>query len=656
MSAICGIVQFDGRPVDPAALRGMVDSSPYRGPDGVRYLVVDNAGFAFLAFDVTPESVLEAQPWKDPETGVVLVADARIDNREELDAGLKMELTRLKPLLQDAGPAHERAGLIPDSLYILAAWHKWGKSCVARLLGDFVFAIWDASRQALFVARDSLGGHSVSWHQSKQTFAFASETSAILDLPFVDARISDLTVAKVLAHVPRGAEETFFESVHYLPAAHALSVNTDRLDVERYWDIDPAHRIEYATEGEYAEHFLDLVNRAVHCRMRSRKPVGVALSGGHDSSLLAACASRLQAKGPGVQGPIRSYSYIFERHPKADERPWIDAVVNHCGLEPEYVLADGMWTFKDLNKRPVPRDYLWTNCYVQLPESMARAAGQAGCALLIDGQFGDALCSGRSPVAAQMLQQGRIAELCRLLWRAQRDVNWREELIECGIRPLLSAWLQGAWRTFIPRKRKPFVAGLEEGWVQRLQSEAEGGYAFGIMNQLAPDRKKRYGYLMNASWPRGLAAARGMTYNRHGVERVAPFFDRRIVEFVMAIPTDQVASPGKYRRLQTNALKRVLPPLVYQRREKASFDSLLREGLLDRERATVRRLLENPEMVRQGWVRQDWLEAQFATGDGWDMAGYPFSMCLHLELWLRAVSEAGGTGAKWASPYTHRPR
>jgi hypothetical protein len=103
-------------------------------------------------------------------------------------------------------------------------------------------------------------------------------------------------------------------------------------------------------------------------------------------------------------------------------------------------------------------------------------------------------------------------------------------------------------------------------------------------------------------------------------------------------------------------MKLVLPPLVYERRVKAAYEPLIQKGLLAKERHRVRQLVENAEMVRQGWVCREWLDEQLTTGTDWDMEGYPFSMCLHLELWLRAVREAQECAVKWAAPYKYRPR
>ena len=93
MSAICGIIHFDGRPVDRTDLEAMAESSPYRGPDGTSFLLDGNTGFAYLAFHVTPESVHEKQPLVSDDGRLVLVADVRLDNREELAKKLGINLS-----------------------------------------------------------------------------------------------------------------------------------------------------------------------------------------------------------------------------------------------------------------------------------------------------------------------------------------------------------------------------------------------------------------------------------------------------------------------------------------------------------------------------------------------------------------------------------
>jgi len=130
-------------------LRKMTDATPERGPDGVRFRVDGNAGLAHQAFHVTPESVRERLPMASVDGRLVLVADARIDNRDELIRALDGERMPHDPT---------------DADLILAAFQRWGERSPERLLGDFVFAVWDKAEQTLFLARDALGGRSLCYH------------------------------------------------------------------------------------------------------------------------------------------------------------------------------------------------------------------------------------------------------------------------------------------------------------------------------------------------------------------------------------------------------------------------------------------------------------------------------------------------------------
>src|ERR671911_296439 len=143
MSGICGMVNLDGAPIEPAALKKMARAAVHRGPDGIRYHTEGAVGLAHLALNITPESAREHQPLVSERGDLVLVADARIDNREELARILW-------------GGGHLPDEPPTDAEIILEAYRRWGEGCPARLIGDFAFAIWDARRGRLFAARDAM--------------------------------------------------------------------------------------------------------------------------------------------------------------------------------------------------------------------------------------------------------------------------------------------------------------------------------------------------------------------------------------------------------------------------------------------------------------------------------------------------------------------
>ena len=255
VSAICGAISFDGAPVDPAVLRRMTAAAPYRGPDGIRHWAGENVALAHLAFHVTPESVLERQPLASVDGRLRLVADARIDNREELLRALAGEGLPPKPT---------------DADLILAAYRRWREACPERLLGDFAFAVWDTAEQTLFLARDALGGRSLCYHFDGRRCLFASEVGQILDVPGFRPRINEDRVADHLADLY--AHESARRSSSPSTTARRRTPSSCRrrgVRKRRYWDVDPEARIRYRDDREYAEHFLEILTAATRCRMRS---------------------------------------------------------------------------------------------------------------------------------------------------------------------------------------------------------------------------------------------------------------------------------------------------------------------------------------------------------------------------------------------------
>jgi asparagine synthase (glutamine-hydrolysing) len=417
----------------------------------------------------------------------------------------------------------------------------------------------------------------------------------------------------------------------------------------RYWDIDPESRISYRSEDEYTEHFLELLAEAVRCRLRSIHPVGISLSGGNDSTLLAALAAgQLAAEGQ----KLHSFSYVFDRFPSCDERRWIGPVADRYRIDAHHVPADELLSFADVEHRPVPKEFFWTNCYAQLPEAIAAASARAGCRLLLDGMFGDALFCEPSMFAADLIRQFRLLELIGLL-RSHRDsISWQHEILHNGIRQLAPRALRRAYRRWRPVELKAQFPFLTDVWQDRLLELQREGENRAETLPLSPGRKTRYQRVMQPLWAQGFAATRSNPYNRSGVERLSPYFDRRLVEFVLAIPTEQLSHAGRPRRLQKNAMRRLLPESVWQRRGKANFEPLLRYGLERTEAGLLREMSRESLAVDQGWIRSDWLEEALRRAGDPDRDLYAVTECILLELWLRAAEAARtAPSGNWSEAY-----
>jgi hypothetical protein len=154
---------------------------------------------------------------------------------------------------------------------------------------------------------------------------------------------------------------------------------------------------------------------------------------------------------------------------------------------------------------------------------------------------------------------------------------------------------------------------------------------------------------MNATWAQGFATGRSTLNNQFGIEQASPLYTREIVEYILSVPEERISRPGHARFLQSNAMRKVLPDIVCNRSDKTTFSPLLTHGLR-REKAFLKRLLQQPLIVLNGWVEGPWLEQQFASAPDNENAQYALSNCLHLEMWLQATQRALSKEKRWSEP------
>ena len=311
MSGIPGLFHRTG-PLDDRdarrVLHAMVAAAPHRGPDGTRSWSDERVALGHQQLRVLPEDVVGEQPLLDASRSLAITFDGRLDNRDAL--------------LSHVGDPQFASRC--DAGLVLAAYRQWGNGCPARLEGDFVFAIWDRARRLVFCARDRMGIKPFYYYLDVHRFLWASEIGQVLAAG-VPREPNESMVAEYLSHTISSQAETLYRGVMRLPAAHAMTVTADGVDIQRYWQLDLSAEVRHATDREYAEHFRSVFDTAVRCRLRAAVPVGAYLSGGLDSSSVVGTAAALGA-------PPETFSLVYPQTPGADESAYIDAVIARWGL------------------------------------------------------------------------------------------------------------------------------------------------------------------------------------------------------------------------------------------------------------------------------------------------------------------------------------
>ena len=489
---------------------------------------------------VAPEASLRMHR----DSGLVVAAAARLDDREGLCGLLNIHRA-------------EQSGLT-DADLILRAYMRWGRLCPDRLLGDFAFAVWDRRRRELFCVRDPVGVQPLYHAQTPTGLVFASTVAAAVAAPSVPDALDEAAVAVFLTRSAMWKARTntstwtLFQAVRKIPPGHALTVKAEaersrgapkriRTKLERHWRPEQAPRARPASDEDYARQFLEIYERAVRDRLRGADPVGVHLSGGLDSSSIAALAARaLRREGrppplaftwlpaPGNAPPTTEHLLIRD----LCAREGLTAF--HCPPSPAGLAAVHL------------RDGAHPGVHVHLnEEAVARCAAARGVRVLLSGWGGDEGVSfnGRG-YPAQLLFSGRWRTL-HAICRAQ---GWSlPGFLMQVVAPLLHPRLP--WHL---RRRRPLWGPHSRRALERRRWLIDPAFArrakppSGLFFRQVVTRRTQLRIMQDGRLSHRMEgwAANGL---RHGMEYRYPLLDRRVLEFALGLPSDQYWR-GPWRR------------------------------------------------------------------------------------------------------------
>ena len=556
MSAICGTYNLDGKPAPREGMERMLKALAHHGPDGHGTWFEGPVGLGHSMLHTTPESLYEKLPQQDDEAGLVITADARIDNRDELFDALSIP-----------HPARPRT---PDGALILKAYCKWGEDCPNHLLGAFAFTIWDKKEQSLFCARDQMGFKPFYYYRSPRIFIFASEINGVLNVPEVPRRLNETAVAYYLVQSHEDREITFYEGILRLPSAHTLVARrTGELKKRRYWTLEPGPRLRLSSDDEYAEALRESISTATLSRLRSAYPVGVMLSGGLDSSAVACIAARGLRKQR--QRLTAVCSVLPEDHsgPEVDEREYIEAVRSQDdNIDLAHVIGEGVTPFDDLEGQFLRMRRPSYDLFGYMTTALFRAGHERGVRVLLNGFGGDSAASfsGAGSLAQLM---GRCVELFLGRSRSQNLSGLTAWRLLAGqlLSPLSPDFVFRFYRRI--KGEKPW------DWTSRYSIQPTFARRIGIdlpvRNRTLPRACDLIIKYVNSGQLQELLeewASRGAAL---ALEPRYPLLDKRLIEFCARVPPGQHVRGGHRRSLIRRAMEGVLPSEVQWRTTKEPF-------------------------------------------------------------------------------------
>ncbi len=503
-----GIFGRNDAPVDRPLLRSLAHFLSYCGPDACEVWADGSVGFGHTLFRTTYESLAESQP-ANLDRQFWITADARIDCRPELLAELGSEGRKVRPAA-------------PDSELILHAYAAWGEACVQHLRGDFAFAIWDARRKTLFCARDHFGVKPFYYAELGGLFLFSNALDCLRQHPGISDELNESAIADFLLFgFNCDLQTTTIRDIRRLPPAHFMSVSTEGLRTERYWSAPTGGRIRYHRPDDYVEHFQIVMQAAVADRLRITR-AGIWLSGGLDSSSIAATARELSAKSGGT-ADLRAYTVAYDSLIPDREGDHARQVAEFLGIPIHFFAMDGHALFDRWGDPaffpPEPVEDPFAATMFDHHRAIA-----ADCRVVLSGDGGDELMYFQMwPYTRDLLRNRQwrrlltdVPHFMRLRRFPSKGIRRRaEQALSAG--PEFPAWVA-------PELTQRLH--LKERWSERTTGARVWEH---------PIVPKAHGSLSGPQWSRLFELADpGLTHS--AVEVRYPFLDLRVVDYLLSIP------------------------------------------------------------------------------------------------------------------------
>jgi len=550
MSVQFGTWNFEDQPPAPDYIdKVSATLAPY-GPDSNESYSEGGINILYRAFHTTKESHREKQPHICP-SGAVITWDGRLDNRIDLISELRDSLTVNST----------------DVAIVAAAYEKWGANCFAKLVGDWALSIWNPRERSVLLAKDPIGTKHLYYSFDEKQLTWSTILDPLVRLAGKTFEICEEYIAGWLSMFP-AVDLTPCVGIHSVPPSSSVLLRPGKRAVSKYWDFDPKNKIRYRSDTEYEEHFRAVFATAVQRKLRSDRPVLAELSGGRDSSSIVCMADTVIARGTAETPRLDTLSMYDDSEPNWNERPYFTKVeekrgrtgwhVNVGSQDPETIPA------------PEPPPESTHGRFVPTPGYNGRTSphfrmcmAAQGNRVVLSGIGGDEVMGGvptPAPELENLLARAQFGALAHQLkvWALEKRKPWFHLFWETA-RGFFPPALVG-----VPKYLRP-APWLQSSFVKRHRA-ALTGY---------PSRTQLFGPLPSFQGNLGtLDALRGQLARtvlpfEPPFEKRYPYLDRGLLEFLFAIPREQLVRPTQRRSLMRRALAGIVPWEILNKKGKA---------------------------------------------------------------------------------------
>lgn len=522
-------------------LTPMAEHLKHWNPDREGIYSDDEIQLGCLENFTTNEAKLTPQPFVYQK--FTLVANARIDNRDEL-----AKLLEINPFDE-----------LSDIQFIAFSFEKWGKECLKYLVGDFAFVIWDKTNKELFGARDHIGIKTLYYSIVGTQFVFSSEIKGICSFPDFSSTVNEKYFVHGFSLVSLPSTETPYTEIHQLPSGCSFTWKNEKMTIERYWEFGKKTVEIPKTVDAQIEEFNRLVDQAVECRLRTSAKIGAEVSGGLDSTGIAAIA--MEKLGVGTE--FYSYCYgkskesVWEHDKKDDseivkkfcERYQISDYLNVVNeedfpIETAFELLEKVYDDQEDNGVP-----FFTGSY--LP-----AAQKKGVKVMLSGWGGDQVVTNSA--AGLFIQKSRNRKYVDLWKSIRMKYSIPKTMIRFGYHVVKGLNATKFFKENLNKNQLSLKdSNLKQSLIEKYNLHKTPGDRYGLKSV---DTLKEV-FQKNIGFP-GLEKRcyhHDLTGKHFGIEFRFPLLDVRLLNYMYSLPETTISPNYQQRFLFTNAVKDKIP-------------------------------------------------------------------------------------------------